>query len=245
MKNSLRFFVPPAALASDSVTIVDRALAHQISHVLRLQPGDRVLLLDGLGSACEVELSTVARDAVRGLVRTRTAASGEAPLQLTIFLALIRAERFEWALQKSVELGAVRLVPVVFARSLPGDRADAHKLERWRRIIREAAEQSCRSLLPQLDPPLSFAEACVQAAQAELPLLLWEGEAPSLRELLRHRPAPTSLSLISGPIAGIRHDELILAQEHGIMPVSLGPRLLRAETAPIVATAAIMYEFEA
>jgi len=245
MKNSLRFFVPPAALANDSVTIVDRALAHQMSHVLRLQPGDRVLLLDGLGSACEVELSSVARDEVCGLVRARTAAPGEAPLQVTIFLALIRAERFEWALQKSVELGAVRLVPVTFARSLPGDRADAHKLERWRRIIREAAEQSCRGLLPQLDPPLSFAEACVQAAQAELPLLLWEGEAPPLRELLRHRPAPTSLSLISGPIAGIRHDELILAQEHGIMPVSLGPRLLRAETAPIVATAAIMYEFEA
>lgn len=245
MKNSLRFFVPPTALADDTVVIVDRSLAHQISHVLRLQSGDRVLLLDGLGSACEVELSSVVRDEVRGVVRARESASGEAPLQLTIFLALIRAERFEWALQKSVELGAARLVPVIFARSLPGDRADAHKLERWRKIIREAAEQSCRGLLPQLDPPMRFAEACLQAKQAELPLLLWEGEAPPLRELLRHRSPPTSFSLISGPIAGISHDELILAREHGIMPVSLGPRLLRAETAPIVATAAIMYEFDA
>jgi 16S rRNA (uracil1498-N3)-methyltransferase len=242
MKNTLRFFVAPAALATDQVQIDDQALAHQLGRVLRLAPGARVLLLDGLGMACEVELSALTREGFSGLVRARTAASGEPPLHLTLYLALIRPERFEWALQKSVELGATRLVPVSFARSLPADRADARKLERWRRIVREAAEQSCRGILPEVSTPLAFAAACGQAAAAALPLLLWEGTAPPLRERLRARPALPSISLLSGPEGGITAAELTAAVEHGIMPVSLGPRLLRAETAPLAAVAAIMYE---
>lgn len=243
MKNTLRFFVAPAALATDQVQIDDPALAHQLGRVLRLAPGARVLLLDGQGSACEVELTALTRTGLSGLVRTRAAASGEPPLQLTVYLALMRPERFEWALQKCVELGAARLVPVSFARSLPAERADTRKLERWRRIVREAAEQSCRGMLPEVSAPLSFADACVQAAATALPLLLWEGTAPLLRERLRDRPSlPTTLSLLSGPEGGITAEELTAAVEHGIMPVSLGPRLLRAETAPLAAVAAIMYE---
>lgn len=242
MKNTFRFFVAAAALATDQVQIDDPALAHQLGRVLRLAPGARVLLLDGQGSSCEVELTALTRTGLSGLVRTRTAASGEPPLQLTVYLALMRPERFEWALQKCVELGAARLVPVSFARSLPADRADARKLERWQRIVREAAEQSCRGILPEVSSPLSFADACAQAATAALPLLLWEGTAPLLRERLRARlPVPT-LSLLSGPEGGITAEELTAALEHGIMPVSLGPRLLRAETAPLAAVAAIMYE---
>jgi 16S rRNA (uracil1498-N3)-methyltransferase len=242
MKNTLRFFVAPEALVTDQVQIDDQALAHQLGRVLRLAPGARVLLLDGQGSACEVELTALTRTGLSGLVRARTAVSGEPPLQLTVYLALMRPERFEWALQKCVELGVARLVPVSFARSLPADRADARKLERWRRIVREAAEQSCRGILPEMSAPLGFAEACVQAATAALPLLLWEGTAPLLRERLRTSlPLPT-LSLLSGPEGGITAEELTAAVEHGIMPVSLGPRLLRAETAPLAAVAAIMYE---
>lgn len=245
MKNTLRFFVAPEALAGDEVSIADQGLAHQIGRVLRLGPGARVLLLDGQGAACEVELTAVTRDGIRGLVRARAAAAGEPPLHLSVFIALIRPERFEWALQKCVELGAARLVPVICARALPGDRTDERKLERWRRIVREAAEQSCRGVLPEVNAPLSFADACVQAAVAALPLILWEREAPPLRELLRRGPAPASLSLISGPEGGISESELTAASDHGIMPVSLGPRLLRAETAPVAAAAAIMYELGA
>jgi 16S rRNA (uracil1498-N3)-methyltransferase len=244
--NTRRFFVDPALLQADELQLRDQALAHQLGRVLRLGPGERVLLLDGAGLACVVELTAVGRGEVAGRVVSREAAGGELPFALTLYLALVRAERFEWALQKAVELGACRVVPVQFARSLPADRADERKLERWRRIAREAAEQSCRGLLPAVDAPLGFAAACEAAAASELPLLLWEGDAPPLKTILRPEPAglPASIALLSGPAGGIAPAELTAARERGIILVSLGPRVLRAETAPIAALAAISYELE-
>ncbi|NTU83826.1 MAG: 16S rRNA (uracil(1498)-N(3))-methyltransferase, partial [Chloroflexales bacterium] len=190
VKNTLRFFVPPESLRGDEVHLADQGLAHQIGRVLRLGPGDQVLLLDGHGTACEVELTALGRDELRGRVTRRAPAEGEPALALDIFLPLIRPERFEWALQKCVELGAARLVPVAFARSLAADRADARKLDRWRRIVREAAEQACRGILPAVDAPLPFAAACAQAATADLALILCEGEAHFLGSIFKDPTAP-------------------------------------------------------
>jgi 16S rRNA (uracil1498-N3)-methyltransferase len=251
LPNTRRFFVPPAALQADEIRLVDQGLAHQLARVLRLGPGDRLLLLDGAGLACTVELTALGRDTVLGRVLRREPAGGEPPVVASVYLALMRPERFEWAVQKCVELGARRIVPVQFARSLPADRADERKLERWRRIAREAAEQACRGILPELAEPIGFAAACEQAAQAELALILWEQQAPPLRAALRgdgaarEAPArPATVALLSGPVGGITVEELTTARERGIMPVSLGPRILRAETAPIAALAALMYELE-
>jgi 16S rRNA (uracil1498-N3)-methyltransferase len=242
--NTRRFFVPPAALQGDEVQLTDQGLAHQLARVLRLGPGDELLLLDGAGQACVVELTAVGRDTVAGRVVRREPAGGEPPVAVSVYLGLMRPERFEWALQKCVELGARRLTPVLFARSLPADRADDHKLERWRRIAREAAEQACRGLLPEVAGPLPFAAACAEAARAERAIMLWEQEAPHLRAALRAAPRPASVAILSGPVGGITPDELTAAGEHGIMPASLGPRILRAETAPVAALAALMYELE-
>ncbi|GAB4424978.1 MAG: 16S rRNA (uracil(1498)-N(3))-methyltransferase [Chloroflexi bacterium OHK40] len=242
--NTRRFFVPPQILRDDQLQIDDAGIVHQISRVLRLRPGDQVLLLDGEGTACVVELVEVARAEVRGRVLRREPSGGEPRLEVSLYLALTRHERFEWSLQKAVELGARRLIPVQFARSLPADRADARRLERWRRIAREAAEQACRGRLPEVAEPCSFARACEQAALAPRALVLWEREAPALRDILRGHPAVPHIALLSGPEGGITPEELTAARAHGIMPTSLGPRILRAETAPIAAIAAILYEFE-
>lgn len=242
MKNTYRFFVPPESFSGDHVRVDDADLARQIARVLRLGPGDRVLLLDGLGAAYAVELTELGREALAGRVIRREPA-GEPALDLSLYLALLRPERFEWAIQKGTELGVRRFVPVQFARSLPADRTDAKKIARWRRIIREAAEQSCRGRLPELGEPIDFAAACAAAAAADLALILWEGQAPPLRELLRRPgPPPASIAVLSGPEGGIAEQELTAASTRGIMPVSLGPQILRAETAPIAAAAAISYE---
>jgi len=247
LPNTRRFFVAPEALRDEQVRLSDPDLARQIGRVLRLTSGDHVLLLDGLGMAAEVELTAIGRDAVTGTVVRREAVGGEPPLNLTFYLPLIRAERFEWAVQKCVELGARRLVPTHCARSLAADRTDARKLERWRRIAREAAEQSCRGVLPEVSAPLSFDAAVEAAAGADLALLLWEGQAPHLRSILRAHGGEwngRAIHLLSGPEGGITPDELTRARERGIIPVSLGPRVLRAETAPIAAAAMVLYATE-
>lgn len=270
--NTYRFFVPATALAGDTVQLRDAQLVHQIARVLRLAPGHHVLLLDGQGTACVVELTSLGRDDLVGRIVRREHAGGEASISLVLYLAMLRAEKFEWVLQKGTELGVRRFVPVQFARSLAADRADERKLERWRRIIREAAEQSCRGRLPNLAPPVDVASAYREAAAADLSIILWEREAPHLREALRpveesasgdlgkgaacYAPTasareslsqknfthPGEIAILSGPEGGITDGELTLAREHGIIPISLGPRILRAETAPIAAISMIMYE---
>jgi 16S rRNA (uracil1498-N3)-methyltransferase len=242
--NSRRFFVDPPLLQADDLLLADRDLARQLSRVLRLRRGDRILLLDGQGQAAAVELQVVDRDQVAGRVLARFPAGGEPGCHITAYVGLSRPERFEWALQKGTEVGISAFVPLECERSLAAERAEARKLERWRRIIREAAEQSCRGRLPELQPPLDFAAAC-RTISADLALLLWEGTAPPLRRILQQQPAPPGrVAMLSGPEGGLSNTELTQAHEHGIIPVSLGPRILRAETAPVVAGAILSYAFE-
>lgn len=249
ISNTYRFFIAPDTINGDTVTLTDAALVHQMAHVLRLRPGSQVLLLDGQGTTYRTTLTAVGRTSVSGQVEAREASAGEPALMLTLYVPLLRAERFEWVLQKGTELGVSRFIPTQCTHSLPADRADARKRERWNRIVREAAEQSCRGRLPVVSEPEPFVSACAAAATTDLPLLLWEGTAPSLRSVLRghaHSPAtplPT-IAILSGPEGGLTNNELTTATEHGMIPVALGARILRAETASIAATAAIFYELE-
>jgi 16S rRNA (uracil1498-N3)-methyltransferase len=240
--NTYRFFVA-SDMNGDTVSIGDRALAHQLSNVLRLQPGDEIVLLDNSGREYVVVLQQLGRDHVCGMVARRAPASGEPQTQLTLYLGLMRPERFEWALQKGTELGASAFVPLVCERSIDADMSE-RKGERWSRIVREAAEQSRRGRLPAIAHAQPFAEACAQAARCDLALLLWEGDGvPSLRHVLRTHGAPlNTIAVLSGPEGGLSDEEFKIARDHGIIPVTLGPRTLRAETAPVAATAAILYE---
>ena len=244
--NTYRFFVPPDALGDGGFALDDADLAHQIGTVLRLRPGDRVQLLDNSGAEYTVRLTAVERRRLAGEIELRSTAAVEPALALTIYAPLIRAERFEWLLQKGTELGARSFVPLLCARTGAAEtEIGARKQERWSRILREAAEQSRRARLPALLPPAPFADACPAAAQHGLALLLWEGSgAAPLRQTLRARAAapPQSAALLSGPEGGLTHDEYTHAQTCGIIPVTLGRRTLRAETAPLVAAAALLYE---
>lgn len=247
--NTYRFFVPPSAIDAGTIALADSTLAHQLGRVLRLGVGDTILLLDGLGTAYQVTLTTLNREHIIGEVTAQAPATGEPAVQLTLLAGLIRAERFEWLLQKGTELGVSHFVPVIWERTQPGSRPNQNKLTRWQRIIREAAEQAGRGLLPTLSAPLPFAAACEQIASVERALVLWEGNpeqpAPLLRQILRQlNHPPATIALASGPEGGLTSAELTTAYEHGMISISLGDRILRAETAPIAAAAAVFYEFE-
>lgn len=250
--NTYRFFIAPDTINNDVVTITDAALIHQLRRVLRLRPGNQVLMLDGQGTCYTVVLTEMGNTRIIGQIEQQQPAQGEPAITVTLYSGLLRADRFEWVLQKGTELGVSHFVPVQWSRSQSADQINERKLTRWEKIVREAAEQSGRGRLPEVRPPQPFERACQQAAHNDLALLLWEGAADkpaprSLRAVLRLpgalRPA-ISVAILSGSEGGITAEELTTATGHGIIPVSLGPRILRAETAPIVASAALFYEFE-
>ena len=246
--NTYRFFVAPTLIQGEQVDIDDPELAHQMAHVLRLQAADRVTLLDNTGWEYTVALTSLSRQRVLGHVEEQRQARGEPQLELRLYVALLKGERFEWILQKGTELGVSSFVPLVCERGVVDEAGiRGTKLERWERIIREAAEQSRRGRLPELHSPQQFKAACGEIAQAQA-LLLWEGQgAPGLRDTLASGANATlprrPIALFSGPEGGWSDDEIATALMYNITQISLGPRTLRAETAPLAAAAAIFYEF--
>ena len=239
-----RFFVPGNRIHDDEV-MFDKEQAHQMRNVLRLRPGRRIVALDNTGIEYDVELTIVEKDKATGTIKARRQAAGEPATQITLFQAMLSREKFELVLQKCTEIGAVRIVPVVTERTVVRSTAiKEKKLIRWRSIVTEAAEQSRRGRIPELDKPVSIRQAAGELGAFDLSLIAYEDECKrSLRETLAHgtRP-PTNIALLVGPEGGFAESEVNLAGEHGAVSLGLGRRILRTETAAIVATALILYE---
>ncbi|MDH7490335.1 MAG: 16S rRNA (uracil(1498)-N(3))-methyltransferase [Anaerolineae bacterium] len=240
-----RFFVSRGALEGDEVAL-PAAVAHQLRNVLRMSPGAHIVVLDNSGWEYEVELTEVAPQGARGRIVSRSLSTTEPRTKITLYQSFLKGQRFEFVLQKGTELGIVEFVPVISARCVVSSLEHAeHKAPRWEKIIREAAEQSRRGRLPELAPALFFREACLRATRAgQLALIPWEGETTTgLRHALDRTPRPFSVSLFVGPEGGFEEAEIALARDAGVIPVRLGPRILRAETAGLVAASAILFAY--
>jgi 16S rRNA (uracil1498-N3)-methyltransferase len=238
-----RFFVPASSFEGERVRL-SREQAHQVRQVLRLEPGDTVMVLDDCGTEYEVTLTAVEQKEAVGRVVSTHPAVGEPKVQLTLFQSLLVREKFEWVLQKATEIGVVQIVPVLTARGLVRmKQIEENKLDRWHRIVTEAAEQSHRGRIPRIEPVVSFADVFSRFVGFDRFLIAAPSETVSLREALRgmERPEP-ALALLIGPEGGFSDEEVALARDQGAIAVSLGPRILRTETAAVVACALILYE---
>lgn len=249
-----RFFVDPERLQGETVAL-SGPQARQIRDVLRLRPGDRIVLLDGSGWEHQAELIAIERDRAEARILQRLLSSNEPRTKITLYQAILEGQKFELVLQKGTELGVVAFVPVVAQRCLVASLEDIgeQKQARWRRIIVEAAEQSRRGRLPILRPALLLRQAWEEAAWGGTTLVPWEGPPQAdasggrslraaLLESARGGQRPFSINLFIGPEVGFTEQEIAQGQRYGAIPVSLGPRILRAETAGLVAAAAILYE---
>jgi 16S rRNA (uracil1498-N3)-methyltransferase len=236
-----RFFVPKGWIQQDIVTITGEPL-RQIGYVLRLKPTDRIIVLDNSGREFEVEIQRITKEQVLGQVISRKPGQGEPRIKITLYQALLKSDKFELVLQKGVELGITDFVPFISERCI-SRKESAAKIERWQKIIQEAAEQSERLVLPVLRPLISFETACRTVRHPAL--LLWEEEkSVSLKQTLQNPPFKNAaaLSLFVGPEGGFPESEKELAKQHGIVIASLGHRILRAETAGLAAVSAVLYE---
>ena len=252
-----RFFVSPDQLEGDKVTITGPAV-HHIRDVLRLGPGDDIVVLDNSGWERETEILKMDREQVIGRVLSKTLATGEPRTKVSLFQGVLKSGHFEFVLQKGTELGIVEFVPLISQRCVISGLDDVNKkMGRWQRIVRETAEQSRRGRLPNLQPVMIFSQACERAKRTGgLSLIPWEeekkvnlkqvfgkAETKSKRKEPHSFPSrPFSINLFIGPEGGFTFEEVTLAQRYDIVPITLGPRILRAETSGLVAAAAILYE---
>jgi 16S rRNA (uracil1498-N3)-methyltransferase len=239
-----RFVVSPDAVQRGQVRF-PAAIARQMRRVLRLSPGDRVAAFDGTGAEYTVVLVSLRDEGALGDIQAEKVRHSEPELRITLCQALLPRDKFELVLQKATEVGVAGFVPLVTERSLvPTSALDSGRLERWRRIIQEAAEQAGRSQVPTLAAPSSLTEAA--RSQPGPALLAWECEtALSIRRALAglgERLRGGRLTLFIGPEGGFSEAEAAAAREAGVSVVSLGPRTLRAETAGPVLAALALYE---
>lgn len=244
-----RFFIEPRLFASEQITLPED-IARQVHTVLRLRPGEHIIALDGQGAEAELELTAVSRTQVAGRVLERRPGLREPRAHVTLCQGLLKADLFEWVLQKGTELGIAAFLPMQSRRSLPGlEAVSTAKLARWQAILREAAEQCGRSRIPTLSQPQPFEHVLKTLPEDALALVFWEGaREPSLRSVLREmRSEPDSarpIYLFIGPRDGLTAEEAHLAAKHGGHVVTLGARILRAETAALTAAALTLYEYQ-
>jgi 16S rRNA (uracil1498-N3)-methyltransferase len=237
-----RFFVSPDVLATDVVRL-SGDVAHQIHHVLRLHAGERVMLLDDAGSEYETELLTVTREQVMGRIVERRTVTTEPRAQITLYPALLKADKFEWVLQKGTELGIAAFHPMVTERCVTDD-VSAKKLARWRGIVREAAEQCGRGRAPTIAEPMDFMLAVRLLDKHALSLIPHEqAQTHTLRERLQTHTGAHIANLFIGPEGGFTDIEVDVAHRHRVKAVTLGKRILRAETASLVAATIILHEW--
>jgi 16S rRNA (uracil1498-N3)-methyltransferase len=214
---------------------------HYLAKVLRLRRGDAIAVFDGLGHEIESRILDLDARTTTLLLGERRTAAPPCSVRITLFQAVPRGERMDMLVQKTTELGVTRIVPVVVARSVV--RPAINRLGRWQTIAREAARQCGRADVPDILAPVALRQALEGEAASlrdNVRLLLDENESPERRPL-RHALSGTdkTVALLVGPEGGLAPEENELARAHGFVPVGVGPRVLRVETAAIVAVALV------
>lgn len=236
-----KFFVAPGSVRGSFLTLEGENAAH--ARVLRLRQGDRVLVCDGCGTDYSCTISDISPQQVCLVVDSASASASEPRVQCSVYMAYAKADKLEHVIQKATELGAVKIVAFPSARcvSRPDKASLGKKLERWQRIAASAAGQCGRGAIPEVLAADSYEQALSWAAQSELALFPYENEkALSLRAALSGGSA-ASVSVVTGPEGGFTPEEVALAQEKGLRICTLGPRILRCETAPLCALTCVLF----
>lgn len=215
--------------------------AHHAGRVLRLRPGEAVTLCDGAGTDYDCVIETVEKEVVACRVQCSHPAETEPRQRFTLCMALPKGDKMDFIVQKAVELGVHEIIPYVSKNCVSRPDKTDKKVDRWRRIALEAAKQCGRGCLPQVEAVVTVEQAVERAAQCETALFFYENERETgLHDALSGGVGET-VSLMIGPEGGFAPEEVKMAAQAGLRSVSLGTRILRCETAPIAALAAVLY----
>ena len=236
-----RFFVSPEELGSENIQLVGENAGH--AKVLRLKAGEQVLLCDGEGQEALCTVADFGKDYCNVEILERRAATAEAAVRVSVYMAFPKSDKLEHVIQKATELGAYEIVTFPSARciSKPDEKSLKKKLERWQKIAVSAAEQSGRGRIPQVIVLDSFTQALSRAAEADKALMFYEHEEATTLHMALSEGAFSTVSLLTGPEGGLEEKEVEQARCAGLQVCTLGKRILRCETAPLCALSAVMY----
>ena len=226
---------------NENIAEIEGEEATHISRVLRMKKGDEVTLCDGEGTFYEAVLKDFSDKKVTAEIVSSRKAETEPSVKLTIFQGVPKNPKLEAIVQKATEIGVVRIVPVDTVRAV-AKLDKAAKVDRLRKIAREAAKQSKRGIVPEVTDSVSFKEAVKMAAEADLAIIPYEEEREVSLKCALSGKNPQSFSVMKGREGGFEKEEIALAKEAGIISVTLGKRILRTETAPLAVSAAVLYE---
>lgn len=241
-----RFFTEPENIRDGKALLIEDA-AH-ITKVLRMEPGDEILVFDGSGMEYTARLTQVDKKSCCAEILSAAESTNEPAVHAALFQGIPKAGKMEQIVQKAVELGAAEIYPVMMERSvvrLDSQKAKEEKSARWSKVAQEAAKQCGRGKVPAVRLPLTFAQALEQAARYGMALMPYEelGHAGQhgLKNLLRDKPAD-SYAVLIGPEGGFSDAEAMAAKQAGVSMTGLGKRILRTETAGSTVLSIIMYE---
>lgn len=234
------FYVLPQDVAGDRIVLRGEE-AHHAARVCRCRRGDLIDATDGAGTLCRCRVLSCSAEVTEAEVLERLPEYGEARARVTLAVAPVKGERFDWLVEKAVEAGAVRILPVITERTVM---EAGGRRERWQRVALAAMKQTKRSRLTEVAEARPFDEALPGLAKGvDLLLMAWEG-AESSQRLAEVIPDShvASVGILVGPEGGFTDEEVALARLLGARPFSLGPRRLRTETAGVLAVALVLYE---
>ncbi|WP_042355007.1 16S rRNA (uracil(1498)-N(3))-methyltransferase [Bacillus rubiinfantis] len=244
-----RYFVHQRA--NDGRFVIAGDDYYHIVKVMRMQINDSIICVDIEGKQALCKLAEITDESVVADVVQWKDEDTELPISVTIASGLPKGDKLEWIIQKGTELGAHRFMPFSAARSIVkwDEKKAAKRLDRWQKIAKEAAEQSHRSIVPEITGPLSLEAMLVKSKEYHYKLAAYEeesrsGETANFASVLSQIKSGDSLLLVFGPEGGIADKEVELLKNHGFILCGLGPRILRTETAPLYTLAAISYHFE-
>lgn len=217
---------------------LEEAPSHHLSKVLRMQVGRDLILFNGAGGEYTATINAISKKSVSIQLNAFAAENRQSPLALELAIGVSRGDRMDWVLQKATELGVTKITPLITERTevkLSGERADK-KLSHWQQTIISACEQCQRNIVPELCEPILFGE-WITRCNAELKFVLHHRDNKGLP----HEKTPGSVALLVGPEGGLSEEEITQALAEKFSALTLGPRVLRTETAPVAAISIVQY----
>jgi 16S rRNA (uracil1498-N3)-methyltransferase len=238
-----RFYVPTPQIEKGMLRVEGNEVKH-IRRVLRLKAGDEIIVFDSLGKEYEGTIIEETTSSVVIKIQNIFLSERDSPLDVTLAQSLLKGEKMDYLIQKATELGVREIIPFFSSRSVPllEKSGGLKRHHRWGRIAIEASKQCGRGVVPKIEPLQDYSEMLQIASPGSLRLILWEGEGDPLKEVLERSKEKTGIFFIIGPEGGFSQEEVEEAKRAGFIPVTLGRRILRAETASLCLLSILQYE---